>query len=106
MGTRGFYSPPSHHGFDELFATTSAVPTWDPGVTPTGMEELGARRKASRGRAGFPMCTTAAEVTENLAGDDSRVIMDRVIPFIEKNQDGPLLCDGLVPHPPRAGGCR
>ena len=27
LKTRGFYSPPFHHGFDYTFATTSAVPT-------------------------------------------------------------------------------
>ena len=36
-GTRGFQSPPGLHGFDEYFATTSAVPTWNPTVTPENL---------------------------------------------------------------------
>ena len=39
-GARGFFSPPGQHGFDDWFATTSAVPTWDPGVTPKGWKKL------------------------------------------------------------------
>ena len=40
-GSRGFYSPPNQHGFEEFFATTSAVPTWDPTVTPEGWTKWG-----------------------------------------------------------------
>ena len=34
IGTRGHYSPPWHHGYEETFATTSAVPTYNPTKTP------------------------------------------------------------------------
>jgi len=44
-GSRGFYSPPSQHGFDETFATTSAVPTWDPTITPKGWSKWGNKER-------------------------------------------------------------
>jgi len=64
------YSPPSFHSYDESFVTESAVATWNPSV--------GGRYKDN------PYYYNGVEETENLKGDDSRVIMDRVIPFIEK----------------------
>ncbi|TWU46073.1 Choline-sulfatase [Rubripirellula tenax] len=82
-GTRGHYSPPSHHGFDEVFATTSAVPTWDPTVTPEGWKS-NSNKPGQPWKGGFPYMHNGVEATENLDGDDSRVIMDRVIPFIEE----------------------
>lgn len=79
--TRGFYSPPWHHGFEEVFATKSAVPTWNPTKTPAGWKGFGAREDGSWG--GSVYVHNGEPVTDNLAGDDSRVIMDRAIPFIE-----------------------
>ena len=83
-GSRGFYSPPSQHGFDEYFATTSAVPTYDPTVTPEGWNSWG-NDEGEPWKGGFPYVKNGVEVKENLDGDDSRIIMDRVIPFIESN---------------------
>ncbi|MGB7346253.1 MAG: sulfatase-like hydrolase/transferase, partial [Pirellulaceae bacterium] len=85
VSTRGHYSPPSHHGFDEVFATTSAVPTWDPCVTPEGWKSS-TNKPGQPWKGGFPYMHNGKVATENLAGDDSRVIMDRVVPFIEANQ--------------------
>lgn len=75
------YSTPADNGFDEWFSTEYAVRTWDPGETTVRTENAQGKQstfQASRyyhnGRA----------VTENLQGDDSRVIMDRAIPFIER----------------------
>ncbi len=79
--SRGFYSPPWHHGFEEVFATKSAVPTWNPTKTPPGWKGFGARDDGSWG--GSIYVHNGEPVTENLDGDDSRIIMDRVIPFIE-----------------------
>lgn len=63
------YAPPWEHGFDACFSAEQAVPTWDPMVNQpfptkywTGPEEF---------------------ATGNLEGSNSRVIMDRVIPFVE-----------------------
>ncbi|MCA9248738.1 MAG: sulfatase-like hydrolase/transferase [Planctomycetales bacterium] len=66
------YSPPWQNGFDACFSTESKVPTWNPMQDP---------------QTGRPYGThywTGAEqlVSENLEGDDSRIIMDRVLPFV------------------------
>jgi arylsulfatase A-like enzyme len=79
---RGFYSPPWHHGYDEAFCTKSAVPTWNPTQTPPGWTSWNARQDGSWG--GSVYVRNGEPVTENLSGDDSRIIMDRAIPFIEK----------------------
>ncbi|WP_166831128.1 sulfatase-like hydrolase/transferase [Thalassoroseus pseudoceratinae] len=84
-GSRGFYSPPSQHGFDTHFATTSAVPTWNPTVTPDNWSSWG-NKPGEPWKGGAPYVQDGVEVTNNMAGDDSRVIMDRVLPFIEENE--------------------
>ncbi|GAB3649771.1 sulfatase-like hydrolase/transferase [Echinicola sediminis] len=81
----GDYAPPWEHGFDECFVTESKVPTWDPMVTPP----RSAGDVSSKLKEGDPFKTyywtgPGQIVTDNLSGDDSRVIMDRAIPFIEK----------------------
>ena len=103
--TRGFYSPPSQHGFDEYFATTSAVPTWDPGVTPTGWTKWGAK-EGEPWKGGFPYVQNGVEVKENITGDDSRIIMDRVIPFVDANKDDPFFAAIWfhTPHEPVIAG--
>ncbi|KLU02023.1 sulfatase [Rhodopirellula islandica] len=105
VGTRGFYSPPSHHGFDEYFATTSAVPTWNPTVTPDDWDSWG-NKPGEPWKGGFPYVHNGVEAKENLSGDDSRVIMDRVIPFIEANQSQPFLATVWfhAPHEPVVAG--
>jgi arylsulfatase A-like enzyme len=84
-GPRGFFSPPSQHGFQETFATTSAVPTWDPGVTPKGWSS-GGSKEGDPWKGGFPYVHNGVEAKDNISGDDSRVIMDRVIPFVQENK--------------------
>ena len=79
---RGFYTPPWHHGYDEFFGTKSAVPTWDPTKTPESWTSWGAGEDGSWG--GSVYLHNGEPVTENLSGDDSRIIMDRAIPFIDK----------------------
>lgn len=105
VGTRGFYSPPSHHGFDEYFATTSAVPTWDPTITPEDWNSWG-NKPGEPWKGGFPYIHNGVEAKENLSGDDSRVIMDRVIPFVEANQSQPFLATVWfhAPHEPVVAG--
>ncbi len=105
VSSRGHYSPPWHHGFDEVFATTSAMPTWDPNITPEGWTKWGA---AAGGpwKGGNAYVHNGEIATENLSGDDSRIIMDRVIPFIEKNQDERFLAAVWfhTPHEPVIAG--
>jgi len=76
----GHYSPPWEHGFDVTFATEAKVPTFDPMVKPgTGNPEE---------PYGTAYWRAAGEtVVENVSGDDSRVIMDRALPFVEEAID-------------------
>jgi arylsulfatase A-like enzyme len=109
---RGNYSPPWHHGFDEVFATKSAVPTWNPTKMPIGWK--GWTRKNDPNSSpnkpwdGSIYVENGKPVTENLDGDDSRVIMDRAIPFIEKSisEDTPFLATIWfhTPHEPVVAG--
>lgn len=105
VSARGHYSPPSHHGFEEVFATTSAVPTWDPTVTPIGWKS-NTNKEGQPWKGGFPYMHNGEEATENLSGDDSRVIMDRVIPFVEKNCNERFLATVWfhTPHEPVVAG--
>lgn len=106
-GARGFFSPPGQHGFDDWFATTSAVPTWDPGVTPKGWKKWG-NKPGQPWKGGDPYRHNGEPVTENTSGDDSRVIMDRVIDFIddEAGKDKPFLATVWfhAPHEPVVAG--
>jgi arylsulfatase A-like enzyme len=104
-GPRGseHFSPPWVNGFDVCFSTEAKVPTYDPMLQPP-------RRAAGRGWDFIADRSTAVAygthywswprsddesnddesdregtlVTDNLEGDDSRVIMDRVVPFVER----------------------
>lgn len=84
------YSPPWDHGFDVSFVTESKVPTWNPMITPprSSGDVNGALLEGKPFNTSY--WTGPCEIeTENLKGDDSRVIMDRAIPFIKnavKNQ--------------------
>lgn len=108
------YSPPWAHGFEECFATETAVPTWDP-MDQEARREAWELRRDAKGRSSdlAPHQTRywggeGRVVTDNLAGDDSRVIVDRVISFIENNaaQDRPFLAVVWfhAPHPPAVAG--
>lgn len=103
---RGYYSPPWQHGFDDVFATKSAVPTWDPTVYPDNWDGWG---KGEGNQWGLSIYVrNGVPVTDNLEGDDSRIIMDRVIPFIEQSiQDNqPFLATVWfhTPHEPVVAG--
>ena len=103
------YSPPSEHGFDTYFVTESKVPTWDPMITPPrSAGDVSLSLQESEPFNTFYWSAPGKIATENLAGDDSRVIMDRVIPFVEDavKKDRPFL--GVVwfhtPHLPVVAG--
>ncbi len=104
-GSRGFYSPPSQHGFDTHFATTSAAPTWNPTITPEDWTSWGTK-PGEPWKGGAPYVQDGVEVTENMAGDDSRIIMDRVLPFIEDNKEQPFFATVWfhAPHEPVVAG--
>ncbi|MCD6303588.1 MAG: sulfatase-like hydrolase/transferase, partial [Planctomycetes bacterium] len=75
-GPRGVahYSPPWENGFDVCFSTEAKVPTYNPMKTPGTDEPYGTHYWSGPEQM----------VTKNLDGDDSRIIMDRVEPFIRR----------------------
>ena len=87
------FSPPWKNGFDVCFSTESKVPTWDPMLKPgktdgwnggkNGWDPIKDRSTAQS--YGTHYWNEQGEVVrDNLEGDDSRVIMDRVVPFVHK----------------------
>ena len=79
------YAPPWLHGFDVCFSNESKVPTWDPMFGPP--EYAGWWDPFPDPSLGTPFGTPyylddGSKPTDNLEGDDSRIIMDRVLPFI------------------------
>lgn len=85
-GPRGaaHYAPPWENGFDVSFSTESKVPTWDPMVTPGPTAGDIGKRVPGEHFGTYYWSGENQKVTDNLSGDDSRVIMDRVIPFIHR----------------------
>ena len=101
-----FYAPPWEHGFDTCFSTEALVPTWDPARTP-------AENKNQWGEPGSVWRSAywhenGQRATENLEGDDSRVILDRVEPFIREAAAAQQPFLSVIwfhtPHAPTVGG--
>lgn len=78
------YAPPWDNGFDVSFSTESKVPTWDPMITPEPDAGDIGKRVPGEHFGTYYWTGEGEKVTDNLSGDDSRVIMDRVIPFIDQ----------------------
>jgi len=94
-----YYCPPWERDVDVSFVTESKVPTWDPMIDPEAIDKpYGNEYFTGEGQI----------VTENLKGDDSRVIMDRVIPFIKnaKKNNKPFIAVVWfhTPHAPEIAG--
>ncbi len=70
------YMTPAMSGFDEWFSTEYAVATWDP------YDPDNAHGPKFDARALY--WHNGRNVTEPLKGDDSKIIMDRTLPFIRK----------------------
>ncbi|MEE8327072.1 MAG: sulfatase-like hydrolase/transferase, partial [candidate division NC10 bacterium] len=104
IGRPEMISPPWQHGFDRVFATESRVPTYDPMIRPAlefGEWEGPKSALLKEPTRGYwePVWDPEDAVffgtrywhedgtfeKENLGGDDSRVIMDRVEPFIRES---------------------
>ena len=90
-GPRGVahFSPPQHNGFDVCFSTESKVPTWDPMLKPKKANKF-SWNALSEGE-GIPYNThywneDGEMVKDNLSGANSRIIMDRAIPFIRESK--------------------
>ncbi len=104
------YVPPWLHGFETHFSTESKVPTWDPMRTP----EKAAGGVGSQGLGNhfgtFYWNELGKRVQDNLEGDDSRVIMDRAIDFINAavDQEEPFFAVIWfhAPHTPVVAGLK
>lgn len=90
------YSVPSMNGYDTYFVTESKVPTYDPMLKPAafdkengeslryGWKAISDKNTAKKYGTFYWKDIETAE-TENLDGNDTRVILDRAIPFIENS---------------------
>ncbi|MFR9619607.1 MAG: sulfatase-like hydrolase/transferase [Rikenellaceae bacterium] len=104
---------PRDHGYDAAFVTESKVPTWDPMITPVNNKSKNGWNAIAEGEASKPYGThywdiDGNKVSDNLEGDDSRVIMDRVLPFIKQSSDANTPFLSVVwfhtPHKPCVAG--
>jgi arylsulfatase A-like enzyme len=93
--------------------TESKVPTWDPLLDPGPIKEKEFTDPAVIAAKGSPygndyFSGEGKIVTENMRGDDSRVIMDRVVPFVRlavrKNTPFFAVVWFHTPHSPVVGG--
>lgn len=90
------YSIPGMHGYDAYLVTESKIPTYDPMWKPKkfdtekgeslryGWKAVKDKNDAERYGTHYWKGVETAE-TENMEGDNSKVVMDRVIPFIENS---------------------
>jgi len=89
------FSIPSQHGFDEFFSTEAKVPTYDPMLKPKNYNE----KIGESPRYGWEHLSADDSilsygthywsgkeqlVTDGLSGDDSEIIMDHAIEFIQR----------------------
>jgi len=87
-GNIQLYNPPYEHGFDESFITESKVPTYDPMKKP--IENDGRFWDYLKMSEPYEAYGTAYwhhngdKAVENLDGDDSRIIIDHALSFIDK----------------------
>lgn len=90
------YTIPTEHGYDMFFSTESKVPTYDPMIYPTTFIEGESKKfgwRAVQNKDSVNSFGTAywkgknLKVTENIKGDDSKILIDRVIPFIDKAKE-------------------
>ncbi len=107
------YSPPWEHGFFQSFSTESKVPTYDPMLKPISTLLFGPWwdpiSHPSQGMFfGTYYWSRGSMVETNLAGDNSRVITDRVESFVRFSVDQrrPFLAVVMyhAPHRPVVAG--
>jgi len=111
-GNTALYNPPALHGYDCCFVTESKVPTYDPMIQPD--ENDGKFWDYIKDKSSARQYGTAYwdidgnKVADNLDGDDSRCIVDRVLPFIESSMEKGNPFFGVVwfhaPHLPCVAG--
>ena len=100
-GSEGVYSPPWENGFDVCYSTEAKVPTWDP-IYNVGTTTFYGTRYWTAEDTFVPIDS------QELRGDDSRVMMDQAIPFIRdsvsKNKPFLAVIWFHTPHLPVAAG--
>lgn len=106
------FNPPSEHGYDDAFVTESKVPTFDPMSAPVSnngrfwdyLPEYEERKTYGT----YYWDINGNKVTEELRGDDSRIVIDRTLPFIDRSlkQGKPFLATIWfhTPHLPCVAG--
>lgn len=105
-----YYCPPWERDVDVCFVTESKVPTWNPLVHPGPISKKQNQQASKQGQPyGNEYFTGPGQKeTDNMDGDDSRVIMDRAIPFIRDavQNDRPFFAAVWfhTPHSPVIGG--
>ncbi|MBT3469415.1 MAG: sulfatase-like hydrolase/transferase [Opitutae bacterium] len=104
-----YYCPPWERDVDVCFVTESKVPTWDPLIDPGPIKGKKPPSDASAKAYGNDYFTGPGKtVMKNTRGDDSRVIMDRALPFIQGavKEEKPFLAVIWfhTPHSPVVGG--
>ena len=114
------YSPPWENGFDECFSTESMMPTYNPYYHVGGTFGSEDYRFVQSVPVTYGQQTEGFEwkdrywsgedemVTEPLAGDDSKIIMDRSLVFIRKQVDAKRPFFSMIwfhtPHTPVVAG--
>lgn len=85
----GYYAPPWDNGFQVCFSTESKVPTWNPMERPNNsVATYWSPRQTADDPADWTDFGTTywtgedQPATGDLTGDDSRLIMDRALPFM------------------------
>ncbi|TWU67083.1 Choline-sulfatase [Crateriforma conspicua] len=110
-GNTDDYSPPWEHSVDVSFVTESKVPTWNPLQVPAegyGHSAGAAGKEPGQFYGTHYWIGPDQSVTENVSGDDSRVVMDRALKFIsdsvENDQPFMAVIWFHTPHKPTIAG--
>ena len=108
-----YYCPPWERDVDVSFVTESKVPTWNPLLDPGPIKTPKKGKPAPPDTTGQPygndyFSGPDRTVTESTDGDDSRVIMDRALPFIRNAATAGKPFFAAIwfhtPHSPVVGG--
>ena len=96
------YLPPNRAGFDQWFSTEYAVATWNP------YDPANAHTPKFAGDPRILYWKNGVNVTGGLQGDDSRIIMDEALPFMQSSikEDKPFFAAVWfhAPHQPVIAG--
>ena len=104
-----YYCPPWERNVDVSFVTESKVPTWDPLVDPGPIKKTKSSASNPVKAYGNDYFTGPGKtITENTRGDDSQILIDRAIPFIQNAAEKKSPFFAAIwfhtPHSPVVGG--